>query len=71
MKSKAALGTHPIHPLLVTLPVGHSPWCYWAISEVSSPTIHFGTDFIDCLAVGILSALVAASVGLIDYSPSQ
>ena len=68
MRSKAALGNHPLHPLLVTLPVG----AFFLVllgdigSLMTKDPFWYRFSF-DCLAVGILSALVAASVGSIDY----
>jgi len=68
MRSKAALGNHPLHPLLVTLPVGaFSLVLLGDIGSLITQDPFWYRFSFDCLAVGILSALVAASVGLIDY----
>jgi uncharacterized membrane protein len=68
MKSRAAIGDHPIHPLLVPAPIGafflvlvgdiahaatHDPFWY----RFSSVVINFG----------ILFALFAAAAGAVDY----
>ncbi len=68
MKSKAALGNHPIHPLLVTLPVGAFSLVLLGdiASLITQDPFWYRFSF-DCLVVGILSALLAASVGFIDY----
>jgi uncharacterized membrane protein len=68
MKSKAALGNHPIHPLLVTLPVGAFSLVLLGdiASLITQDPFWYRFSF-DCLVAGILSALLAASVGLIDY----
>lgn len=69
MRSRAAIGNHPLHPALVALPIGafflvlvadlaylNSHRAFWA--EMSGVA----------LAVGVIGALIAAVPGLIDYS---
>jgi uncharacterized membrane protein len=69
MRSRAAIGNHPLHPLLVALPVGafflalvgdiaflRSGRPAWA--EISGVAI----------GVGVVTALVAAVTGFIDYT---
>jgi uncharacterized membrane protein len=69
MQSKAALGGHPIHPMLVAFPIGLVVWTFL------SDLIYLATDknpmwydiaFYSGLAAWI-SALVAALPGLLDY----
>ena len=67
-RSTATIGGHPIHPMLVPLPIGFLvgafftdvayvmwPWASWA---------YFSTWLI---AAGIVSALLAAVFGFIDF----
>ncbi|MGZ5425583.1 MAG: DUF2231 domain-containing protein [Thermoanaerobaculia bacterium] len=68
MKSRAAIGNHPIHPALVPLPIG--AFFLLLVGDIAHASTgadfwyHFGDA---CLSVGILAALVAALFGFIDY----
>lgn len=68
MKSKAAIGTHPIHPMLVPLPIGA-----FFLALVGDIVHLSGRDpfwyrfaFI-CIGVGVVTALLAAIFGAIEY----
>jgi uncharacterized membrane protein len=68
MKSKAAIGTHPIHPMLVPLPIGA-----FFLALVGDIVHLSGRDpfwyrfaFV-CIGVGVLTALLAAIFGAIEY----
>jgi len=68
MKSKAAIGNHPIHPALVTIPIGALVLAL--IGDIAMSTAHtqFWYSFaLYCLGIGILGALLAAIFGFIDY----
>lgn len=68
MKSRAAIGNHPIHPALVPLPIG--AFFLLLVGDIAHAST--GSDFwyrfgFACLSVGILAALAAAVFGFIDY----
>src|SRR5689334_19774279 len=68
MKSKAAIGNHPIHPALVCLPIG--AFFLALVGDVAHAAT--GADFWYELAyvsigVGVLTALAAAVAGFVDY----
>ena len=68
MQSKAAIGKHPIHSALVTIPIG--AFLLALIGDISTTTVgdpiwfkfsHY------CIGIGILAALLAAIFGSVDY----
>jgi uncharacterized membrane protein len=68
MKSRAAIGNHPLHPAIVTLPIG--AFFLALVGDIA----HAGTrsDFwyqfaFVCIGIGIVTALLAAILGFIDY----
>lgn len=68
MKSRAAIAGHPVHPALVTLPIG----CFFLVLVGDIAHARTGADFwytfsFVCLGAGILTALAAAVAGLVDY----
>jgi uncharacterized membrane protein len=68
MKSRAALGTHPLHPALVPLPIG--AFFIALVADVThavtkNPLFYDFAQF--AIGVGIVTALAAAVLGLIDY----
>ncbi len=68
MKSKAAIGNHPIHPALVTIPIGS--FVLALIGDIATSVTHdqfWYTFAYYCVGIGILSGLLAAVFGLIDY----
>ncbi len=68
MRSHAAIAKHPVHPAFVTLPIG----CFFLlfVGDVAHTLTHqpfwYRFSFV-CLGTGILTALVAAIFGFIDY----
>ena len=68
MQSKASIGGHPIHPMLIPFPIG-----LWTTSFVADilfyflryPTLLTISKFM--LAAGCLGAVVAAIFGIIDW----
>jgi uncharacterized membrane protein len=68
MRSKVAIKGHPLHPLLVTLPVGLFVWTFVAdivYIRSGNPT-WFAIAYWSSIA-GIVTALVAALPGFADY----
>jgi uncharacterized membrane protein len=68
MRSRAALGTHPLHPAMVALPIGS--FFLALVADVTqaltkSPLFYDVAQF--AIGVGIITALLAAVLGLIDY----
>lgn len=69
MAARASIGGHPIHPMLVTFPIG-----LWVTSFVTDiffyfnrhPTLLIISKFM--IAAGCLGALAAAVVGIIDWT---
>jgi len=68
MASKASIGGHPIHPMLITFPIG-----LWTTSFVADVVFYFwrGSSLLliskFLLAAGCLGALAAAVPGIIDW----
>jgi uncharacterized membrane protein len=68
MKSKAAIADHPIHPLLVTIPVAAFALVLLGdIASIITRDPYWYRFSFDCLRIGILFALLAATFGFIDY----
>jgi uncharacterized membrane protein len=68
MKSRAAIGDHPIHPVLITVPIGAFVLALIADIATSVTGDHFWYQFsFSCIGIGILAALLAAIFGFIDY----
>ena len=69
MKSKAAIGAHPIHPALVPIPIG--AFFLVLVGDVAhaiTPNDPFWYDLsFTCLGVGLITAVLAAVFGAIDY----
>ncbi len=68
MKSKAAIGTHPIHPMLVPLPIG--AFFLALIADILHASNHdpFWYRFAYfAIEVGIVTALLAAVFGAVEY----
>lgn len=68
MKSRAAIGNHPVHSALVTLPIG----AFFLVLVGDIAHARTDTDFwyafsFICLGAGIVTALVAAIAGFVDY----
>jgi uncharacterized membrane protein len=69
MKSRAAIGNHPIHPVLVPIPIGAFFLAFVGdIAFIRSPEGAFWLRFSStCIAVGVVLALLAAAAGAVDY----
>ncbi len=69
MKSKAALGNHPIHPILVPIPIGAFVIALVGdLLHTASPRDPFWHDLsFTCIGIGLLFAVLAAVFGAIDY----
>jgi len=68
MKSKAAIGHHPIHPALVPIPIG--AFALTLIGDIAHAATRdpFWYRFsFYCMGIGIVTALLAAVFGFIDY----
>jgi uncharacterized membrane protein len=69
MKSKAAIANHPIHPMLVPIPIG--AFFVALVGDVLHtvrPDDPFWYDLsFTCIGIGLLFALAAAVFGAIDY----
>lgn len=68
MKTPASIARHPIHPMLVTLPIGL--WIFSFVSDLtyvlgSGAALWFTLGFYTMIA-GTLAAVVAAIPGIID-----
>ena len=68
MATPASIKKHPIHPMLVGLPIGL--WVFALICDVMRAATGnnvWQTVAIYCIPAGIVGAVVAAVPGLIDY----
>jgi uncharacterized membrane protein len=69
MRSKAAIGNHPIHPALVPIPIG--AFFVALVGDVMhavSPSDPFWYDLaFVAIGIGLIAAVVAAVFGAIDY----
>ena len=68
MASPASIKKHPIHPMLVALPIGL--WIFAMVCDVARAgggSANWGTVAMYCVAAGIVGAVIAAVPGLIDY----
>jgi uncharacterized membrane protein len=68
MKSKAAIGNHPIHPMVVPVPIG--AFVLALIGDVAqtrtADVFWYRFSFV-CIGIGIVSALLAAVFGIVEY----
>jgi uncharacterized membrane protein len=68
MSSPASIKNHPIHPMLVSVPIG-----LWIFALVCDVIFVFGgaaiwhTVALYCIAAGVVGALLAAVPGFLDY----
>ena len=69
MKSKAAIGNHPIHPMLVPIPIGAFALALLGdILHTVGPEDPFWYEFsYACIGIGVVFALFAATAGAVDY----
>jgi uncharacterized membrane protein len=68
MKSTAAIGEHPMHPMLVAIPIG--AFVLALIGDIATSMTQdafwYQWSFY-CIGIGIIFALVAAIPGFVDY----
>ena len=68
MSSPASIAKHPLHPMLVALPIGL--WVFALVCDIVASVggnSAWSTVALYCVAGGIVGAVVAAVPGLIDY----
>lgn len=68
MASPASIKKHPLHPMLVALPIGL--WVFALVCDIvgaAGETGTWSTVARYCVAGGIVGAVIAAVPGLIDY----
>ena len=68
MASPASIKKHPMHPILIALPIGL--WIFALVCDLvraAGGAANWGTVATYCVAAGIVGALIAAVPGLIDY----
>lgn len=68
MASPASIKKHPLHPMLVAVPIGL--WVFALVCDVVAAAgagSNWSTAALYCVAGGIVGAVVAAVPGLIDY----
>jgi len=68
VKSRAAIGIHPIHPALVCIPIGGFFMAFLGdvVHAVGGSEFWYRLSYV-CIGVGVLAALAAAVFGFIDY----
>jgi uncharacterized membrane protein len=67
MVTPASIKDHPIHLMLIPLPIGL--WIFALVADVAAMTTHdaaWQTVAYYCLAGGVVGALLAAAPGLVD-----
>ena len=68
MQTPTTFKDHPIHPMLIALPIG-----FWTFSLISDIIVHAGGDpswaqtAMRCLLGGCITAVIAAVPGFIDW----
>src|SRR5438093_1049448 len=68
MKSRANLKSHPIHPMLVTLPIGlWTASLAYDLAAVARDSRRLEDSADDMMLAGLIGALAAAVPGAIDY----
>jgi len=68
MKNLTRVGRHPIHPMLVPLPIGL--WIFSLVTDIiyrASGNVVWSTVAYYSMAGGIIGALLAALPGLVDF----
>lgn len=68
MKSKAAIGNHPLHPALVVIPIGS--WFATLVGDIAYMANHdpFWYQFSYwTMLIGLIGALTAAVFGFVDF----
>ncbi len=68
MSSRVSIAGHPLHPMLVTIPIGL--WVFSLVSDIaylSTGDMRWESTAYFTLGGGIVGALLAAVPGLLDY----
>jgi uncharacterized membrane protein len=68
MKSKAAIGNHPLHPALVVIPIGS--WFATLVGDIAyanTANLFWYQFSYYTILIGLFGALAAAVLGFIDY----
>lgn len=68
MKSKAAIGSHPLHPMFVVVPIGS--WFVSLVGDVAyanTANVFWYQFSFYTMLIGVIGALAAAVFGFIDY----
>lgn len=69
MRSRAAIGNHPLHPALVALPVGAYFLALVAdVAYLRTANLDWAAMAGISIGAGVATALIAAIAGFIDYS---
>src|SRR5262249_32706275 len=68
MKSRAQIQSHPIHPMLVVMPLGLliGGWIFDLIGKMTNNDLLWAASYY-CAIAGIIAGLCAAIPGLIDW----
>src|SRR5689334_2980257 len=68
MNSKAAIGNHPIHPALIPIPIGAFVLALIGdIVHTSNGDLFWYQFAFYCIGIGIVTALIAAVFGFVDF----
>jgi uncharacterized membrane protein len=68
MESKAKLAGHPIHPMLVVFPLGLLAGSFaFDLVHLATGNEHLGHASFYMITAGVLTALLAAAFGLVDF----
>src|SRR5581483_2729435 len=68
MSSPASIKNHPLHPMLVALPIGL--WIFALVCDIvfaAGGAPAWSTVALYCIGAGVIGALLAAVPGFIDY----
>lgn len=69
MRSRARIGNHPLHPAMVALPIGAFFLALVAdIAFVNDPRPVWAEMAFVAIAVGLVTALIAAVLGFMDFT---
>src|SRR2546421_11480527 len=70
MRSTARISSHPIHPMIVALPLGLwiGSWVFDVLGSMRGSSYLWAASFY-CAIFGIIGALLAAVPGAIDWLP--
>ncbi|HET9530345.1 MAG TPA: DUF2231 domain-containing protein [Blastocatellia bacterium] len=69
MRTPASVGKHPIHPMLVAIPIGLFIVAFLCdIALITTENRVYGTVAYYSIAAGVVGALLAALPGFVDYT---